>query len=310
MSSLQHMKKHTHSILGPSNPPRVPSDPSSASPPNLNSPKHDKRFLFTAKPKAKPKPAPVSKMITQLNLECEGEQAYTQHLLHTFNAMRYIQSINPANESQLQAKSVSLPRITHKKKTVVFDLDETLVHCCSNAESAEVRIEVLMPSGDRLKCGINIRPFVHECLRAANKYYEVIVFTASHKCYADTVLDYLDPTGELIQHRLYRENCLVTDNLHIKDLRILENRRLQDIIIVDNAAYSFAYQIDNGVPIISWYSDQKDRELYNLIDYLNAVQHLEDLRHANRETFHLHTFCNDYLRDFVRENKENTHEVS
>ena len=213
----------------------------------INSPKNGKTFSFTQKSQS----SQIKKVVTQLNLECEGEQAYRQHLLHTFNAMRYIKSLKPVDSSQLLSKSIALPKKNDKKKTVIFDLDETLVHCCANAEAASISIEVLLPSGDKIKCGINIRPFVQECLRAANEFYEVIVFTASHRCYADTVLDYIDPTKELIHHRLYRENCIVTDNLHIKDLRILQNRRIQDILIVDNAAYSFAYQLDNGIQIIS-----------------------------------------------------------
>ena len=34
-------------------------------------------------------------------------------------------------------------------------------------------------------------------LKEVNKYYEVVVFTASHKWYADVILDYIDTTGEL-----------------------------------------------------------------------------------------------------------------
>jgi CTD small phosphatase-like protein 2 len=37
-----------------------------------------------------------------------------------------------------------------------------------------------------------------------SKNFEVIVFTASHSCYANVVLDYLDPNNEYIEHRLYR----------------------------------------------------------------------------------------------------------
>jgi CTD small phosphatase-like protein 2 len=52
------------------------------------------------------------------------------------------------------------------------------------------------------------------------------VFTASHQCYANVVLDYLDPSGELIHHRLYRENCVPVEGVNIKDLRVLANRRM------------------------------------------------------------------------------------
>ena len=70
----------------------------------------------------------------------------------------------------------------------------------------------------------------------------MVVFTASHKAYADVVLNFLDPTGELIEHRLYRESCMQTEEgVHIKDLRIIKNRNLKDLVIVDNAVYSFGF---------------------------------------------------------------------
>eukprot|EP00362_Geleiidae_sp_MMETSP1317_P002259 CAMPEP_0201281310 /NCGR_PEP_ID=MMETSP1317-20130820/2313_1 /ASSEMBLY_ACC=CAM_ASM_000770 /TAXON_ID=187299 /ORGANISM="Undescribed Undescribed, Strain Undescribed" /LENGTH=74 /DNA_ID=CAMNT_0047590829 /DNA_START=1163 /DNA_END=1387 /DNA_ORIENTATION=+ len=74
---------------------------------------------------------------------------------------------------------------------------------------------------------------------------------------------------------------------------------MKDIVIVDNAAYSFGYQIDNGIPIISWHDDKYDRELYNLIDYLKVLIQVDDIREINRRTFHLRTFYEDYLREFM-----------
>jgi CTD small phosphatase-like protein 2 len=95
-------------------------------------------------------------------------------------------------------------------------------------------------SGKVMKCGFNVRPFTKECLETVNKHYEVVCFTASHKWYADVILDYIDPEKKYIQHRFYREHCIkTTDNVYIKDLRVFKNRELKDMIIVDNAVYSF-----------------------------------------------------------------------
>ena len=69
-----------------------------------------------------------------------------------------------------------------------------------------------------------------------------MVFTASHQSYADVVLDYLDPKRELIEHRLYRDSCIVTEEgVYIKDLRIIKNRNLKEVVIIDNAVYSFGF---------------------------------------------------------------------
>jgi len=54
--------------------------------------------------------------------------------------------------------------------------------------------------------------------------------------------------------------------LHVKDLRHL-NRDLKDIVLVDNAAYSYAFQLDNGIPILPFY-EGKDFELSALEKYL------------------------------------------
>jgi len=80
-----------------------------------------------------------------------------------------------------------------------------------------------------------------------------MVFTASHEAYADAVIDYLDPKRELVQHRLFRRHCdYIEESYYVKDLRIL-GRDLSRVVLVDNAAYSYAFQLSNGIPIISYY---------------------------------------------------------
>lgn len=160
------------------------------------------------------------------------------------------------------------------KKTVVFDLDETLIHCVDDPqkETPDVILEVRFPNGEVADAGINIRPYAIDCLREVSKYFQVVVFTASHKSYADVVLDYLDPNKELIEYRLYRDSCMLTDEgVYIKDLRIIKNRNLQDLVIVDNAVYSFGFQLDNGIPILPFYDDKNDEEMLHLVYYLKCL---------------------------------------
>jgi CTD small phosphatase-like protein 2 len=225
-----------------------------------------------------------------------------ESLFQTFQAMKLVRRLPPCDEAQLQQKIQLLPKRQgyEDKKTIVFDLDETLVHCVEKPSEAQVPITVTFPNGDQVRAGINVRPYAREVLMAANQDFEVIVFTASHRCYADQVLNYLDPTGTLIHHRLYRESCVVTDSFYIKDLRVLGNRRLEDVVIVDNAVYSFAYQLENGVPIVSWYDDPNDQELVILADYLRTLAAAHDIRAVNRGTFSLHTFCEDYSRRMIK----------
>ena len=159
---------------------------------------------------------------------------------------------------------------------------------------------VTFPSGKVVDARLYIRPYARECLQEARRHFEVAVFTASHQCYADAVLDYLDPNKTLIQHRLYRQSCVVVNGIYIKDLRIITNWNIKNIIIVDNAAYSFGYQLDNGIPIISWHNDPNDRELYNLIDYMKVLQASDDIREVNRRIFKLSTFVDEHRAQFEK----------
>ena len=241
--------------------------------------------------------------LTSEQVRERSERIYREHLFQTFQAMKLLKTLPMVDTAQLRAKRVVLEkrRGWTNRKTIVFDLDETLVHCCEAPSSSppDVILPITFPTGEVVNAGINIRPYAKECLSEANRLFEVIVFTASHKCYADVVLNYLDPGGDVIHHRLYRENCVVVEGMFIKDLRILANRRLPETIIVDNSAYSFAYQLDNGIPIISWQDDPYDKELFNLIDYMKILAAADDIRLINRDTFHLNTFYEDYIEEFL-----------
>lgn len=62
-------------------------------------------------------------------------------------------------------------------------------------------------------------------LKSLSTNFEIIVFTASHSCYANVVLDHLDPEKKYIQHRLFREHCFLTaEGMYIKDLRVINRK--------------------------------------------------------------------------------------
>ena len=240
--------------------------------------------------------------LTEEQLRVKCETVYHEHLFQTFQALKFVKMLPQPDPEQIKSKRLNLPRRPgfEQRKTIVFDLDETLVHCCEDPATmgADVYLPVVFPTGEVVQAGINIRPYARECLLEANKDFEVMVFTASHQCYADVVLDFLDPDYTLIHHRLYRDNCVQVNGVFLKDLRVL-NRPLSQVVIVDNAAYSFGFQLENGVPIISWRDDKHDKELFNLIGYMKMLSEAVDIRELNVQTFHLPTFYEDYLREFV-----------
>lgn len=53
------------------------------------------------------------------------------------------------------------------KKTIVFDLDETLIHCNETTSIPhDVALPITFPTGEVIEAGINIRPHAKEVLKA------------------------------------------------------------------------------------------------------------------------------------------------
>merc|ERR1719183_604146 len=170
------------------------------------------------------------------------------------------------------------------RMTLVLDLDETLVHCRTEAvpdmrHSFCVHFEESQATG-----WIYVRPFAKLFLEIVARLFEVVVFTASSRSYADQVLDVLDPQGTLISKRLYRQHCTevggcIVDGAKVsggfvKDIARM-GRSLDRVILVDNSPVSLAMCPDNGVLVSSWTSEQaNDRELVDLLLLLQqCMQH-------------------------------------
>lgn len=119
----------------------------------------------------------------------------------------------------------------------------------------------------------------------------MIIFTASDQTYADSVLSYIDPMRSYFKHRLYRNNCYktVTENgtIYVKDLRVIKNVPLSNMIIIDNSVLSFAFQLDNGIPILPYYSNKDDIEMNFLKNYLIKLVKYDDFVSQNSLNFNL-----------------------
>ena len=75
------------------------------------------------------------------------------------------------------------------KKTLILDLDETLIHCVENLEShSDMKLQIKI-DGTSIKIGINIRPYALTFLKKMALKFEIVIFTASHHSYADAILD-------------------------------------------------------------------------------------------------------------------------
>lgn len=177
-----------------------------------------------------------------------------------------------------------------KRKALVLDLDETLVHSSFKRNPGDPPPDFIVPvTIDNIvhKVYVLKRPYCNEFLREVAKYWEIIIFTASLSKYADPLLDMLD-TDNTIAHRLFREHCVLHGGNYVKDLTKL-GRKLKNQVIIDNAPKSYLFQPHNAVPITSWFDDMNDTELLDCIPVLTTTllecDDVRDVLEGNNVTF-------------------------
>ena len=171
----------------------------------------------------------------------------------------------------------------NNKKILILDLDETLVHSSFypfNYNGENIRPDIsfnILFNNKYYDIFVLFRPYFKEFLNKMNKIFNIYIFTASIKEYAEPLLKKLD-INNLIKKKLFRENCTLSEDYkYIKDLNTL-NENLKNVILIDNNPNSFRYNKCNGIPIKTWHYEKNDRELIKIIPFLTFLSTVEDVR--------------------------------
>ena len=192
----------------------------------------------------------------------------------------------------MEKRAIHLGEKAHAK-TLFLDLDETLIH----AEKISEKDSIPQPKagqveGQVMRVGeevfyIRKRPLLDKFLESASGKFELVVFTAGVKEYAERVVEFIDPERKYLKTILSREHCIQREGLFIKDLTIVKDRKLKDMVIVDNSLISFSFNLANGVPVLNFFEDAQDTELGGVLNVLERVVTAEDTREVLNEMFGL-----------------------
>ena len=149
---------------------------------------------------------------------------------------------------------------------------------------------------------VHLRPGLYEFLEHVCSRYETHIFTAAMDIYANPVLDHIESKLGLQKDtdskpkfagRWYRQHCTLhrERNAYVKNLTNLwpliqssQNRPTNDssalrrAVLVDNNPLSFLSNPENGILVSSFYSDSTDAELPAVLNVLQELEGMPDVR--------------------------------
>ncbi|CAF9910814.1 MAG: hypothetical protein GOMPHAMPRED_007188 [Gomphillus americanus] len=176
------------------------------------------------------------------------------------------------------------------QKTLVLDLDETLIHSLAKGGRMStghmVEVKLASPAAyNGLSLGpqhpilyyVHKRPHCDDFLKKVSKWFNLVVFTASVQEYADPVIDWLEQERKYFSARYYRQHCTFRNGAYIKDLSSVEPD-LSKVMILDNSPLSYIFHEDNAIPIEGWINDPTDNDLLHILPMLESLQYVIDVR--------------------------------
>lgn len=163
------------------------------------------------------------------------------------------------------------------RKTLVLDLDETLVHSgFQKPDTYDLEVPVTYQNQE-YKIYVQKRPGFDAFMQRVIRDFDVYIFTASMPEYAIPVVQALMPFFPA-SRILTRYHCRFIEGCLVKDLTIF-NRDLSSMIIIDNSPLCYQLQKENGIEVTTWTGDEMDSELEDeVLPLLQDLKNVDDVR--------------------------------
>lgn len=247
-----------------------------------------------------------------------GEEHYENYIESTLKAISHLNSYFKSSNYKKQLKKIkeaenkpvyvespiTLP--AKHKKTIVLDLDETLVRCelLNNYNNKDGYDHIIEEEG----LGIYARNGIREFLQETSSKFNLVLFSAGQLDYIMQVLEKLDIKNYFIMILAQHNTVKINNNIYIKDLEMVKDLLIEyfssnfyhnvafkfkinntntvrqkndsfnessydeEIIIIDNNLYSFSNNLSQGILISSFTGDKNDDELLELLEFIKSIE--------------------------------------
>merc|ERR1712113_409486 len=191
---------------------------------------------------------------------------------------------------------------------VVLDMDETLIHSIFYCDiERQLRQEggteedfynytkklrknasLFLQKSNHGNIAVFYRPGLHRFLYKLSEKCEVILWTAADRNYAKPILDHIDPNGDLLPYRLFREHCVKKGNVECaKDLELI-GRDMSRVVLIDNSTIAAQTSPSNTYLIEDFLGDRNDKCLQQAWTILSEISELKDIRQTLEMMLDLH----------------------
>jgi RNA polymerase II subunit A small phosphatase-like protein len=178
------------------------------------------------------------------------------------------------------------------KKLLILDLDETLIHTevIPDHMSDQFDWDFKMESSNGSSYYTKKRPYLDQFLKFAFENFDIAVWTAASKDYAENILKNIGIDESNLKFLYTKENCtLRADNRNgsytgqyygIKNLNKLKRKGydLDQVLIVDDVLETAENNWGNLIRIKPYTYEREDTELLKLISYLEYIKNVNNVR--------------------------------
>ena len=167
------------------------------------------------------------------------------------------------------------------RKLLVLDLDNTLI---ASDVDFDRYYDIHVPDSGVFT---SFRPYAREFLKNVNKYFDIGIWTAATRSYAEPIVNKLfHGLGFMPLFLNCQEDCVaVVVEVNGSPMYGLAKPisklpwPIEHILIVDDLKYTFAFNVENGIHIEAWKrSTHSDNELLTLLNWLYTIIDVGDVR--------------------------------
>lgn len=177
---------------------------------------------------------------------------------------------------------------TSQKILLILDLDETLIYSTKSRLSYPEDFRVA-------EYFVYKRPSLNKFLDFISKNYDVAIWTSSTEDYAQEVVKNIFSENYLLRFIYGRTKCTLTflldqnEYVYAKNLSKLKkkNYSLEKILIVDDSPEKLKRNYGNHIRINSFSGSKEDIELSLLINYLDKIKSIKNVRNIEKRTWRL-----------------------